>query len=141
MHAKYLLQVSNKNLCSVGETLGLPGGAIRSLKLDMDCWRPPGYSVKGEEMLIRTESKLVSEHGWSVGDAVKWITSEEMDRLEVGDEEKLMELLLARKNSKTEVVGVRRLREYRLMSDKSCADCVEALIGSQLLHGGPQFGM
>ena len=92
-------------------------------------------------MLLRVEAKLVAEHGWSLGEAVTWITLEEVDKLEVGEEEKLMELLLGRKNAKEEVVGVRRLREYRLMSDKSCADCVEALIGSQLLHGGPQFGM
>ena len=85
--------------------------------------------MKGEEILLRTEAKLVAEHGWSVGEAVTWITLEEVDRLEVGEEEKLMELLLGRKNSKEEVVGVRRLREHRLMSDKSCADCVEALIG------------
>ena len=121
--------MSNKNLCCIGETLGLPGGAIRSLKPDMDCWRPLGYSVKGEEILLRAEAKLVAEHGWAPGDAVAWITLEEVDRLEVGGEEELVGLLLSRKNAKEEVVGIRRLRGYRLMSDKSCADCVEALIG------------
>ena len=88
--------MSNKNLCCIGETLGLPGGAIRSLKPDMDCWRPLGYSVKGEETLLRAEAKLVAEHGWAPGDAVAWITLEEVDRLEVGGEEELVGLLLSR---------------------------------------------
>ena len=136
-----LVQVSNKNLRKIAEKLGLPSGAIRSTKADVDCWLPPGYSAPGEQTLVKAEAKLVAEHGWSVGEAVQWITLEEVAGLKVGEVDKVVELLLQRKNAKEETKGVQKLREFRVVADKSCADCVEALIGSQLLHGGPRCAL
>ena len=85
--------------------------------------------------MVKAEAKLVAEHGWSVGEAVQWITMEEVAGLKVGEVDKVVELLLQRKNAKEETKGVQKLREFRVVADKSCADCVEALIGSNLLHG------
>ena len=36
---------------------------------------------------------------------------------------------------------MQKLREFRVMADKSFAGCVEALIGSNLLHGGPRCAL
>ena len=120
--------MSNKNLRKIAEKLGLPSGAIRSTKADVDCWLPSGYSAPGEQTLVKAEAKLVSEHGWSVGEAVQWITMEEVAGLKVGEVDKVVELLLQRKNAKEETKGVQKLREFRVMADKSFAGCVEALI-------------
>ena len=94
-----LVQVSNKNLRKIAEKLGLPSGAIRSTKADVDCWLPSGYSAPGEQTLVKAEAKLVAEHGWSVGEAVQWITMEEVAGLKVGEVDKVVELLLQRKNA------------------------------------------
>ena len=94
-----LAQVSNKNLRKIAEKLGLPSGAIRSTKPDVDCWLPPGYFAPGEETLVKAEAKLVAKHDWSVGEAVQCITMEEVDGLKVGEVDKVVELLLQRKNA------------------------------------------
>ena len=133
--------VSNANLCRVAEDLRLPEGAMRSCREDGDTtWLPPGYSVsRQEEALLCVEARLVAEHGWVVGDCLARVTREEMVALETGGkeaQEELYEKLVARKEAKEPVVGVLRLREHRLVGDKSCADCVESAIGCHLLHGG-----
>ena len=48
---------------------------------------------------MKAEAKLVAEHGWSVGEAVQWITMEEVAGLKVGEVDKVVELLLQRKNA------------------------------------------
>ena len=77
------------------------------------------------------------EERWGVGETLERVTREEVDALVDGGEEELVQELVRRRREEEQVAGVHRLREHRLVSDKSSADCVEAAIGCHLLHGGP----
>jgi len=74
--------------------------------------------------------------GWGVGDIRSWITREDLDKLRLGEMTGDELKVLARQRRKEHKVGGVKLRDFRLVSDKAQADCVEAMMGCYLLHCG-----
>ena len=69
--------------------------------------------------------KLDSRTPWQVGTLCKYLNNEDIENLKSGKltDEEILEMVAKRKKNK-EVSGV-KLRGYRILSDKSQADCIE----------------
>ena len=135
--------VGNKNLCKIAQSLHLDQ-CIISAQMDLaSTWLPPGFtSLSMENMLIELDQsfadKLSSDRKKtvSVGGLLNWIREEEMC-LVLTDPEDLISRAVERCESKTETSGV-KMRNHKLIADKSMADCVEALIGCFMMTSGQQ---
>ena len=110
-----------------------------------ETWTPPGYQsatmVGGgtlDEKVVELDKEM---HGWGVGDLRSWIVREDLEKLRDGliSGEELV--LQARERRKEHKVGGIKLRDFRLVSDKSQADCIEAMIGCYLLKCGMEHSL
>ena len=74
-----------------------------------------------EDRLVELDSRTP----WQVGTLCKYLNNEDIENLKSGKltDEEILEMVAKRKKNK-EVSGV-KLRGYRILSDKSQADCIE----------------
>ena len=138
--------VGNFNFFQIAVDLGLASCGIVSTRMDpAETWTPPGYQsatmVGGgtlDEKVVELDKEM---HGWGVGDLRSWIIREDLEKLRDGliSSEELV--LLARERRKEHKVGGIKLRDFRLVSDKSQADCIEAMIGCYLLRCGMEHSL
>ena len=91
-----------------------------------------------DEKVVELDKEM---HGWGVGDLRSWIVREDLEKLRDGliSGEELV--LQARERRKEHKVGGIKLRDFRLVSDKSLADCIEAMIGCYLLKCGMEHSL
>ena len=138
--------VGNFNLFQIAVDLGLASCGIVSTRMDpAETWTPPGYQsatmVGGgtlDEKVVELDKEM---HGWGVGDLRSWIVREDLEKLRDGliSGEELV--LQARERRKEHKVGGIKVRDFRLVSDKSQADCIEAMIGCYLLKCGMEHSL
>ena len=74
---------------------------------------------------------------WQIGKFCKYIKTEELELLRTGvlTESELVETVKKRSRMKEHTGGV-KLRGYNILSDKSQADCIEAMLGCYLFNCG-----
>ena len=133
--------VGNENLFRIAENLSLVNCGIVSTKMDPAVlWTPPGYQsaamLEGgtvEEKVVELDKEMV---GWRVGDIRSWITRDDLMKLKMGEMAGENLTVLARERRKEGKVGGIKLRDFRLVSNKAQADCIEAMMGCYLLHCG-----
>lgn len=134
--------VGNKNLMLIARNQGLANCGILADRMDpARTWTPPGFRIPALDQFDSVEDKLVSldnEQTWEIGQLCKYLKAEDVAKLRTGEltEEALVDLARTRRSNKEQVGGGVRLRSYRIMSDKSLADCVEALLGTFLYNCG-----
>lgn len=134
--------VGNKNLYKVAENLNLANRYILSAKMEPhSSWLPHGYSTKKlEKKLIELDEKFPNyitkkKSSLGVGSFLSYVAKEDFEKVMKGEEDEVLKLAAKRWNEDKNVQGM-KLREYRLVADKSCADCVESIIGCFLLKTG-----
>ena len=138
--------VGNKNLFKVGQDLQLDRIVIPG-QLETDrTWQPPGQTRKDlEQKLIEADKQFEEKvrvsggkdggQAVSVGSLLSWICQEDLQQLELPrDREELLRRGVENFQA-NKPAGV-KLRSHKLISDKSIADCIEALIGCFLLKSG-----
>ena len=135
--------VGNRNLFQISRALELANCGIVSDSMNpLTNWTPPGYvsspvlgtSQSLEEALVELETEKMGQ----VGSLCKRLRKEEVEEFLVGNlsKEDLVSLVRKRQRSEDRAEGV-KIRGYNVLSDKSQADCVEAMMGSYLYHCGP----
>ena len=135
--------VGNRNLFEISKVLKLANCGIVSSRMNpLTNWIPPGYvscqvqetSTALEEALVDLESRTFGR----VGSLSKRLREEEVNNFVTGElsKENLVDLVKTRKKTEERVGGV-KIRGFNVLSDKSQADCVEAMMGSYLYHCGP----
>ena len=134
--------VGNRNLMIIAKNLGLPESGIVSRVMDpAKTWTPPGYSSEALDEFDSVEDKLVSLDAkmttWQVGQLSKFLTPEDLVKLKLGElsEAGILDVARRRKAGLEHARGV-TLRGYKIIPDKSLADCVEAMIGCYLYNCG-----
>lgn len=135
--------VGNRNLTMVAKNIDLANLGIISDKMDPTrSWIPPGYSsavIKGDGETV--EDKVVcldnSMETWQIGQFCKNLTSDDLDKLSQGTltSAELVNVARNRVRKSEQVSGV-SLRGYHILSDKSQADCIEAMLGCYLYNCG-----
>ena len=139
--SKRSLIVGNKNLFKVAGQVGLERIVV-SAQLETDTtWQPPGLNRRRmEETLIELDTKFeetvkVTEGGQvvSVGSLLSWTSPADLHLLPQDGRQLLSKA--AQRLQDNSPAGV-KMKSFKLISDKSLADCVESLIGSFLLRSG-----
>ena len=137
--------VGNKNLMKIAKTLGLANCDIVSHPMDpVKTWIPPGYSSSSLDDFDTIEDRIVSldnqMESWQVGQLAKLLKKEDLENLRNGNvtDEELIALVKERKKKHEQTGGV-PLRSYRILSDKSQADCIEAMMGCYLYNCGMEM--
>jgi len=133
--------VGNQNFLQIAIDLGLAGCGINSSLMNpTETWSPPGYqscAVIGggslEEKIVELDKTM---KGWAVGELRRWITREDLVKLKDGVMSDEGMKVIARQRKKEHELGGIKLRDFRLVSDKSQADCIEAMTGCYLLNCG-----
>ena len=87
-----------------------------------------------EDQLVDLDNAMVT---WQIGKFCKYIKTEELELLRTGvlTESELVETVKKRSRMK-EHTGDVKLRGYNILSDKSQADCIEAMLGCYLFNCG-----
>ena len=138
--------VGNRNLYEISRVLRLANcGIVSDFMNPLTNWSPPGYvscQVQGtsetlEDALVDLEGRTFGK----VGSLCKLLRVEEVHDFITGkiNKEDLVKIARARKNCEDKGGGGGgvKIRGYKVLSDKSQADCVEAMMGSYLYHCGP----
>ena len=134
--------VSNKNLLRLGHEVSLQKAVVSCRLQPHLTWLPPGYCrLQLDQRLVELDSKFGQyvqdsrkKSRLSTGSMLSWLKEEELPGLQdLTDSDILTET--ARRLHSEDTGGV-SLRNFVLLSDKSVADCVEALIGTFLVHSG-----
>jgi hypothetical protein len=105
-------------------------------------WRPPGYCRRRlDEHLIQLDTEFSAHvvepearRRLAAGSLLHWLRHEDLAQLQEEDGETTLARAAARLQGGE--TGGLSLRSYGIVSDKDVADCVEAVIGSVLLHSG-----
>ena len=142
--------VSNRHLYNLAIKLGLQQVVVERKLEPSVSWQPPGFSRETlDDVLINLDSRfptlvdVVNSRNLGGGSLLNWLRYEDLDlvhNLEEEDqteEEILLNRALERLNQKE--ASELSLRSYKLVSDKSLADCMEALIGAFLVHSGQKL--
>ena len=136
--------VGNRNLYKVAEQLKLEKFVI-SEQMEVDStWQPPGLNRKNiEQTLIDLDTEFEKTlllvkagkktEGLSVGSLLSWTSPDDLNLLP-GDGEKFLKQA-AERFFNNDPVGV-KMKSFKLINDKSLADCIESLIGIFLLKSG-----
>jgi len=134
--------VGNKNLYKIAEDLELPTRYIQSAKMEPHVtWLPNGYHTrKLEEKIIKLDKQFLDyvterKSSLGVGSLLSYIAKEDLERV-MNDEDEEVLKTAAKRHSDMKNVQCVKFREHRLVGDKSCADCVESIIGCFLLKTG-----
>ena len=143
--------VSNRHLFDLAIKLGLEQIVVERKLEPSVSWQPPGFSRQAlENILIDLDTRFPSlvdvanSNNLGGGSLLNWLRPEDLELLESSEEEdqaEKNEILLSRaverlnKKEASELI----LRSHKLISDKSLADCMEALIGAFLVHSGPKM--
>ena len=109
-------------------------------------WQPPGLDSRRREQEIVSRldrefcDRVMSldldkarKKTLSVGSILNWICEDDVD-LVLSDPEELLRRAVRRFQS-NDVKGL-KLKSFKLINDKSLADCIEALIGCFILESG-----
>ena len=133
--------VSNKNLFQIGKSIDLHNKMVCIQMEPHTTWRSPGFErLKLEERIIDLDRQFVEylegekKSTLSVGSLLIWLAEEDLEDMVTKTDEEIL-TLAAHRCVENNAVGI-QLKNFHLISDKSQADCVEALIGSFLLASG-----
>ena len=115
-------------------------------------WQPPGFSRKAlDEVLIDLDERfpslvdVVNSKNLGGGSLLHWLRQEDLELIHNSegeeDQAEVEEVLLKRAVERLDKKEASELnvRSYKLVSDKSLADCMEALIGAFLVHSGQKM--
>ena len=137
--------VGNKNLMKIAKNLGLANCDIVSHPMDpVKTWIPPGYTSSHldefdtiEDRIVHLDSRMDT---WQIGQVAKLLKKDDLEKLRCGNitDEELIDLVRDRKKKHEQTGGV-HLRSYRILSDKSQADCIEAMLGCYLYNCGMEM--
>ena len=138
--------VSNRHLYNLAIKLGLQQVVVERKLEPSVSWQPPGFSRQAlDDVLINLDSRfpslvdVVNSRNLGGGSLLNWLRYEDLELIhnseeQVTEEEVLLNRAVERLNLKE--ASELSLRSYKLISDKSLADCMEALIGAFLVHSG-----
>jgi dsRNA-specific ribonuclease len=133
--------VGNKNLFKIAESNHLHHKIVCVQMESHTTWRAPGFErLELEKRLIDLDSKFLEylngekRSTLSVGSLLSWLTEEDLEGMKCKTDEEVL-AVAAERCMNNDVAGI-KLKCFQLLSDKSQADCVEALIGIFLLKSG-----
>ena len=142
--------VSNRHLYNLAIKLGLQQVVVERKLEPSISWQPPGFSREAlDDVLKNMDSRfptlvdVVNSRNLGGGSLLNWLRYEDLDLIHNSDEEDhteeeiLLNRAVERLNQKE--ASELSLRSYKLVSDKSLADCMEALIGAFLVHSGQKL--
>ena len=141
--------VSNRHLYNLAIKLGLQQVVVERKLEPSVSWQPPGFSRQAlDDVLINLDSRfpslvdVVNSRNLGGGSLLNWLRYEDLELIhnseeQVTEEEVLLNRAVERLNQKE--ASELSLRSYKLISDKSLADCMEALIGAFLVHSGQKI--
>ena len=142
--------VSNRHLYNLAIKLGLEQIVVERKLEPSVSWQPPGFSRQVlDKVLINMDSRfpslvdVVNSRNLGGGSLLHWLRYEDLELIHNSEEEDhteeeiLLNRAVERLNQKE--ASELSLRSYKLVSDKSLADCMEALIGAFLVHSGQKF--
>ena len=142
--------VSNRHLYNLAIKLGLQQVVVERKLEPSVSWQPPGFSRQAlDDVLKNMDSRfptlvdVVNSRNLGGGSLLNWLRYEDLDLIHNSDEEDhteeeiLLNRAVERLNQKE--ASELSLRSYKLVSDKSLADCMEALIGAFLVHSGQKL--
>jgi len=143
--------VSNRHLYNLAIKLGLQQVVVERKLEPSVSWQPPGYSRQAlDDVLIDLDSRfpslvdVVNSRNLGGGSLLHWLRQEDLELIQTSKEEdhtEVKEILLNRavERLNQKEASELSLRSYKLVSDKSLADCMEALIGAFLVHSGQKM--
>ena len=143
--------VSNRHLYNLAIKLGLQQVVVERKLEPSVSWQPPGFSRQAlDDVLINLDSRfpslvdVVNSRNLGGGSLLHWLRQEDLELIQTSIEEDhtaVEEILLNRavERLNQKEASELSLRSYKLVSDKSLADCMEALIGAFLVHSGQRM--
>ena len=133
-------------ICQVALGLGLDQCVVEQQLEPHTTWQPPGLDSRRleQEIVSRLDREFCDrvmsldldkarKKTLSVGSILNWICEDDVE-LVLGDPEELLRRAVQRFQS-NDVKGL-KLKSFKLINDKSLADCIEALIGCFILESG-----
>ena len=133
--------VGNKNLCQIGQIIQLHNKMVCIQMEPHTTWRSPGFERLEIEKRIIELDRQFEEYldgektsTLSVGSLLCWLAEEDLEGIMTKTDEEIL-ALAAQRYVENNNAGI-KLKDFHLISDKSQADCLEALIGSFLLASG-----
>jgi len=134
--------VSNLHLFNLARNLDMQQAIVERTLEPLLAWQPPGFSRQHlDEYLVHLDTKFgphVKDPEYrrtlTGGSLLNWLRTEDLPTILQRSEEEVLDLAMER--MKAEECGGVSLRNYKLISDKSIADCMEAVIGAFLIHSG-----
>ena len=139
--------VSNLHLFQLAGCLDMQQAIVERTFEPLLAWQPPGFTRRHlDEYLVHLDSKFgphVKDPKYrrtlTGGSLLNWLRPEDLPTILEKSEEEVLDLAMERMMAR-EFGGV-SLRSYKLISDKSIADCMEAVIGAFLIHSGQSGAM
>ena len=133
--------VGNRNLFKIAQNIQLHQKIVDAQMEPHTTWKAPGFGrLELDQRLIDLDSKFEEYlHGekrstLSVGSLLSWLTEEDLEKINDKTDEEVLSKA-AERCMENKPAGI-KLKSFQLLSDKSLADCVEALIGIFLLTSG-----
>ena len=130
----------------MAQTLGLERCLVEQQLEPHTTWQPPGLDCRRlEQEIISTLDRgfcdrvmhldldKARKKTLSVGSILNWICEDDAE-LVLSEPEELLRRAVQRFQS-NDVKGI-KLKSFKLINDKSLADCIEALIGCFILESG-----
>ena len=130
----------------MAQTLGLERCLVEQQLEPHTTWQPPGLDCRRQEQeivstldrgfcdrVMHLDVDKARQKTLSVGSILNWICEDDAE-LVLSDPEELLRRAVQRFQS-NDVKGL-KLKSFKLINDKSLADCIEALIGCFILESG-----
>ena len=130
----------------MAQTLGLERCLVEQQLEPHTTWQPPGLDCRRQEQeivstldrgfcdrVMHLDVDKARKKTLSVGSILNWICEDDAE-LVLSDPVELLRRAVQRFQS-NDVKGL-KLKSFKLINDKSLADCIEALIGCFILESG-----
>ena len=130
----------------MAQTLGLERCLVEQQLEPHTTWQPPGLDCRRQEQeivstldrgfcdrVMHLDVDKARKKTLSVGSILNWICEDDAE-LVLSEPEELLRRAVQRFQS-NDVKGI-KLKSFKLINDKSLADCIEALIGCFILESG-----